>query len=63
MIVRTEQYEFAHGKKPRGYGAWAFMINGQLKSFVGVYGEALKMAKLFARERLKDRNAVITVQS
>ena len=63
MNVRTESYEFAHGRKPRGFGAWAFKINGQLKFFDGLYGEALMKAKAFAREELRDPHAVITVQS
>jgi len=24
QTIRTEQYEFSHGRKPRGYGHWAF---------------------------------------
>ncbi len=25
ITVKTEQYEFSHGTKPRGQGTWAFM--------------------------------------
>lgn len=25
----TTQYEFAHGKKPRGYGRWVFFFDGE----------------------------------
>ena len=24
--VKTEQFEWAHGRKPRGYGMWAFEL-------------------------------------
>ena len=62
MIISTESYEFAHGKRPRGYGLWAFKINGSLEFFQGTYGNTVKMAKEYAREILRDNTAVIKVQ-
>lgn len=26
MTIDTTEYEFSHGKKPRGTGSWAFMF-------------------------------------
>lgn len=43
--VSTSQFEFAHGKKPRGLGAWAFSINGSAEPFFvhgKKYSEALR---------------------
>ena len=28
MEVSTTQYEFSHGKKPRGFGTWGFFFDG-----------------------------------
>ena len=49
-------------KRPRGYGLWAFKINGSLEFFQGTYGNTVKMAKEYAREILRDNTAVIKVQ-
>jgi hypothetical protein len=48
----TTQYEFAHGKRPRGHGYWAFvpadyvwpkeMPDGAVEFVYGNYGEAKK---------------------
>ena len=32
----TSQYEFAHGKKPSGRGAWAFVVDGKTVFAPGV---------------------------
>lgn len=30
MTVNTNRYEFNHGHKPRGTGAWAFEVAGEV---------------------------------
>ena len=52
--VSTNQYEFAHGgRKPRGYGHWAFEFGaaicqqaggGQMHFYAGRYSEAKRQA-------------------
>lgn len=49
ITIKTSQFEFAHGKKPRGVGYWHFQLAGTNltegdKEFVfnGSYGEAVK---------------------
>lgn len=52
--VSTAHYQFAHGRKPRGSGDWAFFFDGDAVPFwvVGVsYSEALDHAVRVARER------------
>jgi hypothetical protein len=53
--VRTSEYEFSHGKKPKGSGHWAFYMGSErdtLKAhwFVGKYSEAKKQALAKAQE-------------
>ncbi|MCX5831998.1 MAG: hypothetical protein NT140_08945 [Deltaproteobacteria bacterium] len=63
MIITTLQYEFSHGTKPKGFGSWAFQINGETKWFSQAnYSEALKKAKAYARRELQDPYATIAVQ-
>ena len=47
----TDWYQFAHGRKPRGFGAWAFQYvdgdgkhTGQAFWFTGNFGDAKKAA-------------------
>lgn len=52
----TTQYEFSHGRKPRGIGYWAFFFNsaGDEPWFAEgalPYGEAKKLAKAEAERR------------
>jgi hypothetical protein len=28
--VNTNEYEFSHGRKPRGFGSWAFEVKGDV---------------------------------
>lgn len=46
----TREYEFSHGKQPRGYGQWAFFFDSDPEPFwaTGSYAEAKKMAKAYA---------------
>lgn len=48
--IRTSEYVFAHGKKPRGWGSWAFFFDNVTEPyfFQGLYGNAKKMAIAFA---------------
>ncbi len=51
--VITTEYEFSHGKKPRGEGCWAFEINDRIfwPAPYQAYGEAVKDAKREAKAR------------
>jgi hypothetical protein len=49
--VNTTEYEFSHGKKPRGYGYWAFQVGRNPEPFFakgGTYSEAVREAKQHA---------------
>lgn len=43
-IVRTNKYEITSGKKPRGFGMWAFQIGSETFWVTGNYAEAKKRA-------------------
>jgi hypothetical protein len=43
--VRTTLYEFAHGKKPRGEGQWAFKIGYRTFWSQGTYAQAKRAAQ------------------
>jgi len=49
----TSDYELTHGKTPRGYGSWAFKIDGQpdgaMQFFSGTFNDAKKLAKAHYR--------------
>jgi hypothetical protein len=56
--VDTSTYEFSHGKKPRGFGSWAFSFDKKdvpheemLWVNQSTYGDALKKAKAEAKSR------------
>jgi hypothetical protein len=56
VYVNTREYEFAHGKRPRGEGGWAFFFNpraevGTACWFTGTYAEARKAAVAEAKRR------------
>lgn len=42
--VSTRNYEWAHGRKPRGYGFWCFTIDGTDFFWTGTYTETKKLA-------------------
>ena len=57
MEIETRQFEFAHGKKPRGVGQWAFRFNGpnsnastEFAPGTLSYAEGKKWARLRAKE-------------
>lgn len=45
--IRTEAYQFSHGKLPRGRGLWAFAtLQGQVVlNTYGTYSQAKKVAE------------------
>lgn len=49
--VRTERYEWAYGKKPRGIGTWAFgdSEDKKIEFFSGTYTEAKSKAIKWAK--------------
>lgn len=54
LEISTRQFEFAHGKKPRGFGHWAFFFNGVTAIDLafwaqGTYAEAAKQARAHAK--------------
>ena len=53
--VHTRHYEFAHGKKPRGYGSWAFTFGDDDADMwwapASTYGDAVKAARAEAKKR------------
>ena len=54
--VNTAVYEYSHGRKPRGFGHWAFEVmtgSGREKTvvwFSGNYGDGAKWARTYARQ-------------
>lgn len=44
--VSTTQYEFAHGRRPRGDGSWAFFFGAEVDArwYQGSYREARRQA-------------------
>jgi len=52
VVFKTEQYEFSHGKKPRGTGCWAFFMDDESSPvfFNGPFGEAKKEAVAWAKK-------------
>lgn len=62
MEVYTNEYEFAHGHKPRGRGHWMFKIGVEEVQFSNMlYSEAKKEAKKIAKEH--PGNPIIKVLS
>ena len=56
MEIETTQYEFSHGKKPRGYGNWAFFFDGNYDIdaamfHLGTFREACTFARAWARAK------------
>ena len=51
--INTTQFEFAHGKRPKGYGQWGFYFDRQTDPmfFTGKYSEAKGMAVAWARTK------------
>ena len=55
--LKTTEYQFSHGRQPRGYGSWAFEIKGgseteaKVEWFKGTYTEAKAQAIKVAKAR------------
>lgn len=54
--VNTNEYQFSHGKQPRGHGSWAFFFVrtddvNQAFWFYGTYADARKAAADEAKRR------------
>jgi hypothetical protein len=68
--VITRHYEFAHGRRPRGYGSWAFSFTGPNPDVLdptqlfwvhaSKYGAAKKVAVALARKCGQTRVWVLT---
>jgi hypothetical protein len=55
LFIDTTEYEFTWGRKPRGAGGWVFRLLGpdieeERTLHARTFGEALKAAKMHARE-------------
>jgi hypothetical protein len=55
MTISTQNYEDTYGRKPKGHGAWSFLIGRRpgeytMVSFTGTYSECLRMAKAEAKQ-------------
>ena len=69
--VRTTQYQFSHGKAPRGYGRWIFDITIRRASGVttdrfartGTYASSVGQCKKALRQRDGILSATIEVGS
>ena len=44
ISVGTGRFELSHGRMPRGFGTWAFDIDGETVFFSGLYRDAKKAA-------------------
>lgn len=53
----TTEFEMSHGRAPRGYGSWAFEIEGRAETFwhTGTYAEARRAARVEAQKYGCDR--------
>jgi hypothetical protein len=49
MKIITLEFTLSHGKQPKGFGGWAFRINGETKFFSGNYADAKRAAVEYAK--------------
>lgn len=72
ITVKTEQYEFVHGHKPKGNGRWLLEIEYTGRNWETQketiarnmpYSSAVASARKYARQELKTEIATITVLS
>ena len=63
--INTSEFQFAHGRKPRGRGHWAFYMPGDPEPvfFSPAYSEACRQAMLLAAERFPGRYLTIKLGS
>jgi hypothetical protein len=62
----TDNYEFTHGRKPRGHGAWAFvpkhLWDNDLHWETGIYSEAKRKAKQFYANNMPAQSATLEIE-
>ena len=53
LEVKRDNYQFSHGRKPRGRGNWAFKLipSGEVTWFQGFYTEGIKEARRMAKRK------------
>lgn len=52
MRVETTQYEWSHGKRPRGFGFWMIKVGEENKEYPhSTFSQAVKEAKRLAKEK------------
>jgi len=51
MRIETNEYEFSHGRKPRGLGCWAFQIGEETVFITGTFTTAKDLAAKNARAK------------
>ncbi len=63
--ISTSEFQFAHGRKPRGRGHWAFYLPDDPEPvfFNGTYTEACRLAKALAAARFPGRYLTIKLGS
>lgn len=58
--ISTARYEWAHHRKPRGYGLWYFhMLDGRTLCIPGTYGQARRIAAERARRTQRLQQACV----
>ena len=64
MRIETSEYEFSHGKKPRGIGRWAFDFfrNGSCTTEFCPYQCSLTEAKRWAQQEAKQIGGIVKIQ-
>jgi hypothetical protein len=66
--ILTSSYEFAHGRKPRGYGYWIFQVVAQVdgkwvKHEIGDYGNYAAARKLAVKKFKDAHQGKVTIHS
>jgi len=51
----TTAYEFNHGRKPKGFGRWAFTADGYASEILAPYSMTLGDAKKWLKQHLRDQ--------
>lgn len=61
--IKTNKYERAHGKKPRGTGYWAFGNSTETTVWFvyGTYSEAKRKAAKEAKERIGENGMLFVL--
>ncbi len=59
MTVNTSEYEFSHGRKPRGFGLWVFQVGEEMVWLRGAYTATKKQAIRNAKDKGVDSITVL----